>query len=368
MARRAKPSPKKVVYLWGAGATQAEAHRLGAPISLLMSDDNHLGEGIATRIIQRTGPRAASAFGSGESVDIEKLISLLAASGIDEHTQLAEKFRENYFNVLRASLMTAQVRDNPQLAIRLLKIHRDQKFQEEVETLSGIITTNHDGLLQTASEKVFRAVNLWFRFASKDFTQATAVAPPPILQLHGSFTWRFGIPIEIGKLLRTSKYADTVWIPPTILKESKNYPFNKLSGLAYELLTKQCDVLRVVGASLTQNDWNILSLIFNAQRHRESERGTAFPIELIMPHEHGEKIKKECGYLKNMIPIGYLTDGQFREFKIKYDSGEEIEPDSDLANPFAYWLNEKKEYHKSQNELSSFGVDAQMVLPVGDEA
>lgn len=239
MAARSKPRPKRVVYLWGAGATHAEAQYLGANISLLMGDTNDFGEGIAARILKRTGRQPASAFGSDQGVDIEKLISLLAASGIDVHTELAEKFRENYFNVLRASLMTAQVRDKPQLAIQLLKMHRNQKFQEEVETLSGIITTNHDGLLQIASEKVFRAVNLGFRFASKDFTQANGVLVPPILQLHGSFTWRFGIPIEISKLLRTSKYADTVWIPPTILKESKNYPFNKLSGLAYELLAKK---------------------------------------------------------------------------------------------------------------------------------
>ena len=46
MARRAKPSPKKIVYLWGAGATQAEAQYLGATISLLMGDNDEFGEGI----------------------------------------------------------------------------------------------------------------------------------------------------------------------------------------------------------------------------------------------------------------------------------------------------------------------------------
>ena len=357
MARSKKSGPKRVVYLWGAGATQAEAQHLGATVSLLMRNNDHFGEGIATRILKRTGRRLTSSFGDGQDVDIEKLISLLAASGIDEHTRLAEEMRESYFIELKASLDKANVLDNPQQAIQLLKMHKYQTFREEVETLSGIITTNHDGLLQVASQAVFGKVNLGFKYSSAVFTEVLSNSTPPILQLHGSFTWRFGIPLKVGKLRRGSIFNETVWIPPTILKESKNYPFNKLSGLAYELLARHCDVLRVIGASLTQNDWNILSLIFNAQRHRESTKGAAFLIELILPHDTGEWIKKECAYLKNMFPIGYLTEGQFAEYKNKYDEEEEIRPDSDLANPFVYWLSEKRAYHRAREELSDVGVD-----------
>jgi hypothetical protein len=222
-----------------------------------------------------------------------------------------------------------------------------------VETLSGIITTNHDGLLQVASQSVFGKIDLGFKFASTDFSASDSNSVSPILQLHGSFTWRFGIPIKVSKFREDSRNINTVWIPPTILKESKSYPFNKLSGLAYEMLAKHCDVLRVIGASLRQNDWNILSLIFSAQRHREATNGTAFVIELIMPHKYGEGIKKECGYLKRLTSIGYLTEGRFDEYKETYDRNEEIQPDSDLANPFAYWLSEKQLFHESRSELSA---------------
>jgi hypothetical protein len=361
MATRKRPSPKRVVYLWGAGATQAEAQYLGASISLLMRDTEHFGEGITTRILRRTGRRPTSSFAVGKGVDIEKLISLLAASGIDEHLLLAQHMRANYFAELRSSLTTAKVLDNPRLAIRLLQMHKDRTFQAEVETLSGIITTNHDGLLQVASQDVFGEVNLGFQFTSDDFVELGGGAALPILQLHGSFTWRFGMPIQVGRLRRGSKYADTVWIPPTILKESKNYPFNKLSGLAYELLARHCDVLRVVGASLTQNDWNVLCLIFNAQRHKESTKGAAFLIELIMPHDSGERIKEECAYLKNINSIGYLTEGRFAEYK-----DTDIPPESDLANPFAYWLSEKTEYHRARHELSGDGADQATAQPVGE--
>lgn len=90
MATRKKERPKKIVYLWGAGATHAEAQHLGATVNLLMGDTD-FSEGIAARILKRTGRRPASAFGAAHSVDIEKLISLLAASGTDSHTKWAIK-------------------------------------------------------------------------------------------------------------------------------------------------------------------------------------------------------------------------------------------------------------------------------------
>ncbi len=362
MARSPNSSPKRVVYLWGAGATQAEAQELGATTSLLMRDTDDFGDGLATRILGRMGSTVQSSFGSDQGVDIEKLISLLATSGVDEHTQLAEKMRRTYFTELKVSLVHTGVLEKPQLAIRLLRMHDDKKFSEEVETLSGIITTNHDGLLQIASQEVFGKVNLGFNFSSRTFKDGLSSAIPPILQLHGSFTWQFGRPIWVGRLGASSKYSDAVWIPPTILKESKNYPYNKLSGLTYELLARRCDVLRVVGASLTQNDWNILSLIFNAQRHREHTNELPFRIELIMPHESGEWIAKECAYIKNIIPIGYLTEGKFAAYK-GLDEGQELDEYQDIdrepgmENPLAYWLSEKDNYHRSREELKVDDLD-----------
>jgi SIR2-like protein len=262
---------------------------------------------------------------------------------------LAERMRSSYFIELRSSLAKAKVLDDPQLAIDLFMMHRESAFSNEVETLTGVITTNHDGLLQVASQRVFGAINPGFEFESKSFNQARHDTPP-ILQLHGSFSWRFDMPIRIEKLNQQSKYADTIWIPPTILKESKTYPFNKLSGRAYELLARECDVLRVVGTSLNQNDWNILSLIFNAQRHREAAGGQAFLVELIMPRLSGEAIGKECAYLRNLITIGFLTEGRFAAYND--DNMPPLRPEDDMANPFAYWLNEKLEFHRRRSELA----------------
>jgi hypothetical protein len=255
----------------------------------------------------------------------------------------------------------------PQLATAVLEMHVNHRFREEVETLSGIITTNHDGLLQTSCQEVFHEVNLGFPFVSQDITPAVSARTPPVLQVHGSFTWRFAVPIEVTKLRRDLAYSpDTIWIPPTILKESKNYPFNKVAGLAYELLAGQCDVLRVVGCSLTQNDWNVLSLIFNAQRHRELEAGSPFRVELIMQHRSGEWIKKECSYLKSVAPIGYLTEGQFAAYKDDVTEDEAALRDPAMRNPLWFWLKEKINYHRKRDEFGPGALSGMMAKIAGD--
>lgn len=341
--------PKQIVYLVGAGATQAEIDHLGAqPVNLLMRD-NDTGEGLSSRILRRSGASARPFRTEDNAVDIEKLISLLGASGVTKHTGLAEKMRRRYFDDIRRSLVAAKVIAAPELAIALLEMHKNTRFRRTVETLTGILTTNHDGLLQIASQRVYGAVNLGFPFVSGEYAVAGSSSIPWLLQLHGSFTWTFGLPIEVRRLRRGSRYCpDTVWLPPTILKESKAYPFNKLAALGYALLVDHCDVLRVVGSSLTQNDWNVLSMIFNAQRHREAVRRTAFKVELIMPHENGVGIQRECSYLKGLTPIGYLTEGRFEAYK-----EDHVDQDPGMNNVFAYWLKEKITHHYRRGDFGA---------------
>jgi hypothetical protein len=362
-------STKKVVYLIGAGATQAEIMHLGAyPVNCLMRDHKVLGEGVSTGILNRLGGRWLSFLGESIGTDVEKLISLMSAAGVEELSRAAERMRRYYFEEIRTRLMKAGVVANPQLAIALLQMHADQVFAAKAETLSGVITTNHDGLFQIAFEEVYSGVNLGFTFSSRHF-RCVAEEPlissvPPLLQLHGSFSWKFGLPISVSKLHGTSRYSkNTTWIPPTILKESKMYPFNKLNGIAYELLAKKCDVLRVIGASLTQNDWNILCLIFNAQQHNELRSGSPFKIELIMPPDRGEDLAQECTYLKHLTPIQYLTEGHFAEYN---DPAAMNTPE--LRNPFAFWLKEKYAYHHSRTELTKATPGTAIAAVVGETA
>jgi len=104
-------------------------------------------------------------------------------------------------------------------------------------------------------------------------------------------------------------------------------------------------------------------LIFNAQRHRELVKESAFRIELIMPPEDGERILSDCSYLKNITPISELTEGEFAGYK-----GEEPLPDPDMSNHFAYWLREKIEYHRRQNELGEGALGKMMAEIIGETA
>jgi hypothetical protein len=351
-----KLEPKKIVYLLGAGATYAEVtYRDAAKVNTLMRDVEPL-EGVATRILKKLDNPI---FGVDGNLDVEKAISLLSSSGVKRHAVLAEEMRKLYFEDIQSSLKAAKILRQPKLAMGLLQMHSNPTFAANVESLIAIVTTNHDGLLQVASEKVFKAVNIGFPFTSDDFSTANGRLLPPILQLHGSFTWRFGVPLFVTRLDNLTSYShDTIWIPPTIQKESKNYPFNKAHALAYEALSERCDVLRVVGSSLTQNDWNILSLLFNAQRHCERVKRPIFRIELIMSQSGGISIQNSCSYLKSMMVIGSLSDGHFAEFK-KF---ENTPPPSNSVweNPFFFWLREKINFHDKAGHFGSTGLASTM--------
>jgi hypothetical protein len=314
---------------------------------------------VATRILGRLPNRWRSSFASDQGTDIEKLISLLAAANVDKYHKLADKIRRLYYEDICLNLSAAKILANPALALGLLALHADGQYQSQ-EVLKGIITTNHDGLLQLAAQTIQAGVNLGIPFRSDTLTQH-ANGAAPILHVHGSFTWTFGLPVEVALLSDASAYSpDTVWIPPTILKESKSYPFNKLAGLAYELLAKHCDVLRVVGSALTQNDWNVLSMIFNGQRHRELTKGAPFRIELIMPHDAGVAITRECAYLKHLTPIGFLTDGEFATYK---DDPGAIT--SEMKNPLFYWMKEKIGFHQARGHIT-VPLPAPIAKIVGD--
>ncbi len=364
MPRHENTEAKKIVYLWGAGATQGELMYSGSAVSLLMRDVEETGvTGVATRILARLGRKKSENYRAehGITVDIEKLISLLASTGVAEQQALAELIREYYFFEIRNRLADAALLRFPRLASALMELHRVPSFLAEIEDLRGMITTNHDGLLQVASQKVYGGINVCFPFESSDFR--LALGAPPILQVHGSFTWSFGVPTHIHRLRRETTYSsDLVWIPPTTAKESKLYPFNKLSGVAYELLSNQCDVLRVVGCSLTQNDWNVLTLIFAAQRHLIHTGGSSFRIELINSQKTGVWIQKECSFLRNLTPIGYLSEGQFEDYK------DDALLTDEMKNPFGYWLKEKVMYHLRRGHLSREDMTTTILEVAGEQS
>jgi hypothetical protein len=104
------------------------------------------------------------------------------------------------------------------LATSLLELHNNKIFSQ-IESLSGVISLNHDNLFQLASQKVYKSVNLGFEFQSDYFKNDNTNKIPAIIQLHGSFNWKNILPIEVSRLnTRADTLAIPLWIPPTILK------------------------------------------------------------------------------------------------------------------------------------------------------
>lgn len=354
---------KKVLYIIGAGATQAEAAHAGHQINLLMKN-NDLGFGISQRVLDKAVKgrrRIRKILDIEEEADIEKLITLLAATGTMENIEYAEILRKSYYSEIIKSINEAGILYNPELATALLQMHKNSKFSA-IEKLLGVISLNHDNLLQEASQTVHSCINLGFEFTSDDFICNDITQAPFLVQLHGSFSWRRHKSIRIVKIKPDSEYDRSMtWIPPSILKETKDYPFNKLTGLAYELLA-DCDILRIVGCSLSQNDWNLISLIFNAQNAQYNDSKTCFKIELIMDIKDIYFFKKEISYLKNVTPIGQLDDGDFSGYKIQRENQEKP---SELDNPFEFWLKTKVKFHISEGQFDTGSTETPLRQIIG---
>jgi len=324
MKKRSKP--KKIVYLFGAGATQAEINYQSKKINLLMRDNQSTGLlGVCSRIMKairkdRQLQWLYEATKSTSQIDIEQLISLLEEINLEKSKRAADKLRNLYYKDILENLNKTKIINKPKLAMSLLELHKN-KILKEKELLSGIICLNHDYLVETACNKIYKGINLGVAFTSKIYNYNENA--PKIIKLYGSFNWLSGKKIRIIDAVPSKLHRELLWLPPTIAKETKIYPFNKLLGIAYELLMLECDVLRVVGCSLSQNDWRVISLLFKTQCIR---RDKCFDIELIQEQKEGQNTKQRLGYLRNMKTIAEL-EGGFTDYF-------EQEPD----NPYEDWL------------------------------
>ena len=342
-------SAKKVVYLIGAGATHSEFVSKGSEKSVLMS-------GVCERIVEKGKNDSKLNWlppikeDDPEALELEQLVSLLISNGssIKKYLEAANALKELYRNDIIECLRNEGILRKPESAINLLKLHKDSKFIE-VEKLIGIISLNHDNLIEIASQEVYKGINLGFLFIENGFKMNEK--SPIILKLHGSFNWECCWPIKLIDLniCEDSNSNDYLWLPPTTTKEARDFPYTKLIGNAYEILM-QCDILRIIGCSLNQNDWNIINLLFSTQYFKFQNESNYYEIQLI--DGNADKIKEKCPYLNRIHTISELVELEqdginiYKEYKEKDTSIENTE----LSNVFKYWLDKKIRYHKGRNE------------------
>lgn len=287
---------KRVVYLLGTGATQAEASLVDDRIHLGISD---IKDGIFRKIEKRKIRKLKYVKNelAGEYVDVEQLITLYESSNSGKHRKIAKSLRELFreeileqIERLDRSHFAVKGRFTPRLCSALIDMHDIEGLGE---TLCGIMTLNYEDMIERAAQSVKRGVNY-----SLDFSETTKSRIKVrkngilILKLHGSFNWRNEFPLSIEDSIKREE--DVLWIPPGVEKHNEMYPFNLIWGKARELLN--CETLRIVGCSLSRNEWHLVSMLYGTQKLNRMKK--EYRIEIISPPETGDKIKAEYPHLQ----------------------------------------------------------------------
>ena len=189
------------------------------------------------------------------------------------------------------------------------------------EDVLGYLTLNYDSMLERASNLTKHKFNYGFDIKNLQAQGSSFDRSNIILKLHGSFDWY--LDMKTKKVIASSAHRPSTmqWLPPSLNKDYLNYPYNIVHGKAYELLL-QCDILRVIGCTLSQNDLGLISLLFKTQ-HRKPK-----PLKI-------EVVRSEKGFKKLVERLGsILTLESFYDDPKWTDSAKKP-----TNNPFLDWLS-----------------------------
>jgi hypothetical protein len=242
--------------------------------------------------------------------NIELFISLLEINKIEED-KIA--YLKNLIQEDIKEILSKKRKNGFYLHKALFELHNHNELKKKEELL-GIISLNYDDILDEAYRDQLTCEPYYC------LTSINRDNHIPLLKLHGSFNWQ---DIKI--------YGKKTKVEIIPIGVNKNYlmpPYNFIWGQAYELLLK-CDILRIIGCSLSQNDVGLIDLLFKAHKTKK------MPIEIqiidFQPMNGHHHIKDNYGFLPNIIdPIG-IENGLIADELIQKDTG----------NPFKIWLQAK---------------------------
>jgi len=355
--------PLKVVYLFGSGASQGEASFADDTINLLADG---IREDILTELGHEKNNKRLNATLinelTRENVDVEQLISLYASSGNKQNASLTRILKKYYKEgvLKKINELDKAGKFTPKLYAALIDMHQIEPLKE---TLLGVMTLNYEDLIDRAVWQVYEDVDYSFAIDCEPKSVTGAEKKPFIvLKLHGSFNWKNEFPVTLKNEIRHDE--DILWIPPGVEKRYEQYPFSIVWGKARELL--DCDILRIVGCSLSRNDWHLVSLLYSTQRL--NKKGKGYGIEVInralsreeetRPIYGEEDIKKKYPHLRHIRHIYELEEIiDLVQTSLMVDGdGASRQVDTDMIidylsklNPFEMWLRAKGEYLKKKN-------------------
>lgn len=289
---------KKVVYLFGAGATHAE--KMVACPDLKKSEETEWGllnKNVAKRVIRQ---RAILNVVAKYNLDKEKwdnfelLISLLEQNKSRASREGAQKLRKYYRQEILTKLRDGRNTIKPKLYSALLELQDELRKKERV---LGYLTLNYDSLFDIALHN--HPINYGFSIENsvkQGSKISNSAAASYYLKVHGSFDWFLNE--ETGMLRRgdVGDHRELQWIPPGLIKGYADYPYNLLFGRTREILV-ECDILRIVGCSLSQNDFALLSLLFETQTSGTKKK--SYVIEVIDSDEVWKGLRDKFGSMLN---------------------------------------------------------------------
>lgn len=333
---------KKIIYLFGSGATHAVINSIDPSKQLLTPDiRQNIREKEAKLLGVEIQPEIWNEL-MDPAVDIEHLISVLETN---YHYSATQKIKEYYHDAIvsLSQEFIAKINESaniPNLYSILFDLHSIKELEEKV---TSVFTLNYEDLLEQSLKSQLNIDTNYLVGKTRVRKKGKQI---PIIKLHGSFNWKNTRPVSFANTKKI-KGADALWIPPGVEKKKENYPFNILWGKAFEFLM-DCDVLRVVGCSLNRNDWGLIPMIYTAMRL--TGNNPQFDLEIIDFLDVGIKIKTAYPYLniKTIIEMkgfnDYLIDfyslpssdvPQYVKDNISSDASKKV-------NIFEWWLKSKR--------------------------
>ena len=357
---------QKIVYLIGTGATMAEMLRQGIESDITM-------RGIGNSVLEISKGiggkywRLQQELSLPPDQDIELMISLFegfGACGSEDFLDVCSELRGLFRGYLVSQISDTRVR--PTIVSGLLNMHKAYAgaMGHDGEELTGVLTINFDSLIDEAFSLVYGGVDYGYPFASDTYQRIDSM--PPLLKLHGSFNWRISgsnLSVEAGYENQSSLDG---WMPPSVYKKPHGDVFDKIWTRAGAILA-ECDVLRVVGSSLRNEDFALLSLLFLSQSRKR------FTIELIVPEEVAtgdvrdindagtgspRGMMQRLSFLGNMKPLSTLPVfawGGIQKYTPPEGDAVNFSLSSVLDNVFYGWV--KKKVEEAERRIGESIVD-----------
>lgn len=336
---KSKDSTKKIVYLFGAGATHAELAALLPDLS--PETDGLLLGNVSSRVIARARSNPnylrhlETVSATAGSLNIELLIGLLESSKVQEWAAKTELLRTLVSLDIRAILTPSRTK-RFYLHRALLRLHRHPRVRS-VEQVIGFISLNYDGVLDSAYRKFYGEPNYCFSLSDA----APSSRNIPLLKLHGSFTWK--------NLRIQGRRREIDIIPMGSHKTYLHAPYGFIWTRALQILV-DCDILRLVGCSLSHNDAHLTDLLFKAHL----ERSKAFEIQVIDKPSAGQLIRTTYGFFPGIRTLSELENL--------------LVPEPDPRNPYRTWLKYKSLRMLGESRALRLSPLAQLLPEDGNDA